>query len=69
MSLLPKKTKVPWNPKDERTLLQLRAEGKTFMQIAKLMGRTAAACDGRWHKIKRETDQKGDRSLPGLDRL
>lgn len=49
-----KRTSQPWTAEDEKTLLQLRGQGKSFTQIGRLMRRTAAACDGRWYKIQRE---------------
>ena len=53
-----RKLNKSWTPKDERTLVRLKSEGKSFMQIGRLIGRTAAACDGRWQKIKREASAR-----------
>ena len=58
--------KKPWSPKETRKLYKLRAEGLTYPEIGKLMGRSPHSCVMRfvnWEKVlekrkakKRERD-------------
>jgi len=55
--------KKPWTDAETRRLYRLRREGKTYPEIAKLMGRSPHACVMRyvnWEKVrkKREADRK-----------
>jgi hypothetical protein len=51
------KTTTPWTADDDRYLLQLRAVGLTWREIAQLLQRSHAACEGRWHtKLKLKAD-------------
>jgi len=55
--------KKPWTDAETRRLYKLRREGKTYPEIAKLMGRSPHACVMRyvnWEKVrkKRETERK-----------
>jgi len=58
--------KKPWTDAETRRLYKLRREGKTYPEIAKLMGRSSHACVMRFvnfEKIrkKREADRKRQR--------
>ncbi len=55
--------KKPWTTAETKKLYRLRREGKTYPQIAKLMGRSPHACVMRyvnWEKVrkKREAERK-----------
>jgi IS30 family transposase len=55
--------KKPWTGAETMKLYRLRREGKTYPEIAKLMGRSPHACVMRyvnWEKVrkKREADRK-----------
>jgi IS30 family transposase len=55
--------KKPWTTAETRRLYKLRREGKTYPEIAKLMGRSPHACVMRyvnWEKVrkKREAERK-----------
>jgi len=55
--------KKPWTSAETKKLYRLRREGKTYAEIAKLMGRSPHACVMRyvkWEKLrkKREADRK-----------
>jgi IS30 family transposase len=58
--------KKPWTGAETKKLYRLRREGKTYPEIAKLMGRSPHACVMRyvnWEKVrkKREADRKRQR--------
>jgi len=58
--------KKPWTVAETKKLYRLRREGKTYPEIAKLMGRSPHACVMRyvnWEKVrkKREADRKRQR--------
>jgi IS30 family transposase len=55
--------KKPWTGAETKKLYRLRREGKTYPEIAKVMGRSPHACVMRfvnWEKVrkKREADRK-----------
>jgi hypothetical protein len=42
-----------WSDKEERKLVKMRAAGKSFVLIAKALGRSEASCANRWYKRKK----------------
>lgn len=51
---------TPWNAEEEQRLLQLRATGLHWREIAQKMGRTQAACEGRLTKLKPKSAVESD---------
>jgi hypothetical protein len=46
----------PWSSEDEKLLLEMRAAGVTWREMATKLNRTVAACEGRLAKLKGKRD-------------
>jgi transposase-like protein len=55
----------PWSDDEERALIEMRAAGKSFVLIAKALGRSEASCVNRWRKkIKLASGHKDSSGTP-----
>jgi len=43
-----------WTELDDRSLVNFRLGGKTFRQIANVLGRTRNSCIGRYFRLKQK---------------
>lgn len=48
----------PWTPAEDRALLKGRAEGRSFGEIAKSIGRSRGASVSRFHRITQAKEIK-----------
>ena len=55
----------PWSAEHEATLIELREAGKPTAVIARALGRSKAACQARWYKIKKARDARDQRITLG----
>jgi hypothetical protein len=46
----------PWSPEHEKLLVEMRAAGAEWRDMANKLNRTVAACEGRMAKLKKAND-------------
>jgi hypothetical protein len=55
----------PWSDDEDRKLIEMRAAGKSFLLIAKALGRSEMSCRNRWYgTIKKASDREDSSGAP-----